>query len=205
MSTETLSDDTCESLEKIIADSKKSADGLRWLLDYARAHVAGLPKVDLSAIVTETVNSLANLQRYEGSLKLLKADSSIQLNADEAQLIELVTILAAEMFRDSNERTKLNISLCSTEDSSKVTPTASWMDGVSGARLTFARSGVGAPVEIEDGILELPTGEAPPPQIMALLRAKGIVRQHRGQIKIAESVDDSGQLLTMEIFLPVQG
>lgn len=204
MVTEELSGEVCGALEKIITDSKKSVDVLRYLLEHSRAQVAMLPPVDVGKAIEDIVTELADTAALRGALEFHGSKTALVTHADEAQLKELVVILVEEMFRDADSSTRLTITLGNTSATAADT-TGHWMAEMDGIRLTLVRDGVGAPLEIEDGMLGLPTSPDEPPEVLQLLRVKGIIRQHRGQFRVVESVGDSVRQLTLEISLPFQG
>jgi len=199
VATEPLSNECSERMEKIVVDGQRGANMIRGLLEHARHKIAAMPPVELRVPVKAALECV----KAGGTLKVDYSEGTapLQVVADPVQIIDLIVLILTEGARENDSGTRHAIELRSTAE---VSDAPTWTESEDWAMIRYTRVGAGAEVELDATIDSAPgevveTGE----HDFNLLRARGIVREHRGQLRVTEQMGDGDYTLVAEVFLPL--
>lgn len=201
--TEDVSPACAKRLEQIVEDSKRCADIVRSLLERARIEVDLLPKVDLAPVARDAAEALRAAWGQAASVEARLPVEAMPVRADAAQVGDLIAILGAQLLRGAKAGATLRLSLLPASEAGEALADSLWMEEREWALLTLERLGAGTTPDYEGGLLpEMDANLRMDEQTFEMLRVKGIVRQHRGQLHAVESVDDDGQSCIVRFFWP---
>jgi signal transduction histidine kinase len=200
--TENVSPICAKRLEQIVEDGKISADIIRSLLEYARKEVDGLSPVDLAPTIRAAVEN-AQAANFPARVVTRLPDYPFPVRSDPAQIADLVGILLKELAKETTEATTITVQFGPASEAGTAATSSLWMEEAGWVALSLTREGPGAAVDFEEGALPQLAGKAQiEPHQMDVLRARGIVRQHRGQLHASEAVDDQSKKLSIQVLWP---
>lgn len=195
--TEPVSAACIKRMEQIVDDGQGGANLVRGLLEYARKSIDSLPPADIRKTVESTV---AWLGACGASVTLEVEDKPFPARFDLGQLRDLLDLINTELRREAAEDSNYQLTLRYARPEGEA---LSWMSEENWLELKFTRVGIGGQVELDEGNLFKGGGAPVGEQSLALMRIRGIVRQHRGQIRVMEQVEDGRQVLSVEAFFPL--
>jgi len=191
-----------ESLAEIIEAADRAAGLIRQLLTFSRKQIMQPCDLDLNAVVRDMTRMLSRTLRDDISL-VVNANTSLPLIYADKGMIEQILLNLAVNARDAMpDGGRLEIETASVS----VTPGETLLhpEAVPGPAilLRVSDTGRGIPVEIQHRIFEpfFTTKEPGKGTGLGLATVHGIVRQHRGWIKL-QSAADKGT--TFRIFFPI--
>ena len=195
-----LPNEAREGLEQISADTRRAADLTRQLLLFSRRQVMQLSILDLNEVVMNLAKMLQRLIRENVKLELNLHATPLMTRADASMLDQVLMNLAVNA-RDA---------MTAAAGSASKPPKQPWMRTAARANpeaapgryvcLSVSDTGSGIPPEILPRIFEpfFTTKEAGKGTGLGLATVFGIVKQHRGWIKVDNR---PGQGVAFHIYL----
>jgi two-component system, cell cycle sensor histidine kinase and response regulator CckA len=190
-----------ESLEQIRTAAERAANLTRQLLLFSRRQVLQPRDLDLNEIVTNLSRFLQRIIGEDIRLQLHLHSAPLMTRADSGMLDQILMNLAVNA-RDAMpqggrllvETTERHVSEAEAREHADATPGAFVV-------LTVSDTGVGIPPEVLPRIFEpfFTTKEPGKGTGLGLATVFGIVKQHKGWVKVTSQVS---QGTTFEIFLP---
>ena len=191
-----------ESLAEIIEAADRAAGLIRQLLTFSRKQIMQPCDLDLNVVVRDMTRMLSRTLRDDISLAVNATTSLPLIYADKGMIEQILLNLAVNARDAMPDGGRLEIETASVS----VTPGETLLhpEAVPGPAilLRVSDTGRGIPVEIQHRIFEpfFTTKEPGKGTGLGLATVHGIVRQHRGWIKL-QSAADRGT--TFRIFFPV--
>jgi len=197
--TEPVSAACIKRMEQIVDDGQYGAQLVRSLLEYARHALDEVEPFDMREVVGDAAGKACELIDVTAPLAMEK--EPLNVRADRAQLYDLLELLMVEISRGADGGATYQIMLTRARPKSDA---LTWMNSENWAELKITRTGLGPALELEEGHLGK-NAEAAAFDLTAmnLLRVRGIIRQHRGQVRVSEEVEDGRQTYTVETFFPI--
>ncbi|MGC9024217.1 MAG: PAS domain S-box protein [Chloroflexia bacterium] len=190
-----------ELLLMICQLAERAAQTNRQILDFSRASVAERRPMDLAAFLDEGVRLLRRTlpETIEVLLKVEPGEYTVQAN--EAQLQQVLLNLATNARDAMPEGGRLEIRLSRLSLGARERPPCPEMSPGEWLCLSMADSGVGIPPEVLPHIFEpfFTTKERGRGTGLGLSQVHGIVRQHEGHIVVTSQV---GRGTTVCMYLP---
>ena len=190
-----------EGLEQILKDGQRAANLVRQLLLFSRRKEMSSHDLDLNAVISDLAKMLRRTIGEQVELRLNLPPGLPLIHAD-AGMMEQVLLNLAVNSRDampSGGALTIETAAAALDDSLKEL----FPDAVPGqyVRLRVTDTGTGIPPEILPRIFEpfFTTKEVGQGTGLGLATVFGIVKQHRGAIKVA---NQPGRGVAFEIFLP---
>lgn len=197
--TEPISEACAKRMDQIVEDGQGGANLIRSLLEYARKIIENLPATDLRDPVKNAVE--VHLAASGMNVELTQPDSPLLVRQDARQIVDMISLLFSELAREAEPGASFTLStgLANPEGNA-----LNWMNQDAWVELRAVRNGKGSAADLEEGHLQKAMTGAPPSEhALNLMRIRGIVRQHKGQLRILEEVEDTRQSFIIEIFLPL--
>lgn len=196
--TEPVSAACIKRMEQIVDDGQGGANLIRGLLEYARKAIDSLEPVDVRKTVEDCV---AWLNACGSRLALEVEEKEFPARFDLAQLWDLIDLINCEARRDASPVAEFSLLLRHAKPGGEA---LAWMSEENWLEIRLTRVGAGAPVDLDEGNLFKSGSGAPAGEhSLGLMRIRGIVRQHRGQVRTVEQVEDGRQTLSVEVYFPL--
>lgn len=197
--TEPVSAACIKRMEQIVDDGQGGANIVRSLLEYARKSIDAMTPIEAGAPVKAAAVEVGALLGIEIRMEIEERPCLARL--DPLQLRDLLYLVFYELSKDAAPDARYALSLKHAKPEGEA---LSWMAEELWLEIKMTRIGQGSQLELEEGNLfksghTVPTGE----HVMNLLRIRGIVRQHKGQVRVIEEVDDARQTESVEAFFPI--
>lgn len=197
--TEPVSEACIKRMEQIVDDGQLGANLIRSLLEHARKEVDSLEPSDIREAVRDA--ALGTAQVHGITVDLTISEEPLLSRADLSQLRDLVDIILSELMRDAAKGASYSLALAQAKQEGDA---LHWMSDEVWAMVRIERRGDGPMLDLEEGHLSLASGSMPPDDhALNLMRVRGIIRQHRGQVRSAEEVEDGRQSFIVEAFFPL--
>lgn len=198
--TEPVSAAAIKRMEQIVEDGQTGANLVRSLLEYARLSVADLPVLNLYAEVEKIFPLLSGATGKEWSFSAKGAPLASRVDA--SQLLDLLILSAQELSAEAEPGASfsLTVEIADVQGDGSLT----WLADGTWALVKLSRLGRGRHPEIDEGhLVKALTGISPDTALMNALRIRGIMRQHKGQLRVSEEVEDTRHYCAVELFLPL--
>lgn len=199
LSSEGISPAHAKNLDQIIGDARDVAEVVRSLLERGRAATDAMPPADLASVAAATFGrnlaagtAGADRVRFEGG------HSPLPVRCDPVELGRGVALLAEILMRGAPDKTTLRAAVTrAVEDEAA----PSWLRSGDWAELRLTRDGPGPDVPIEENVSLVRGGIA---SLNAdVVRVRGIVKLHRGVVRVNETVGDDVQRLEIVLAFPL--
>lgn len=196
--TEPVSAACIKRMEQIVDDGQGGANLVRSLLEYARKAIDSLEPVD----IRKSVEDCASWLNASGSkITAVIDERPLVARFDLGQLWDMIDLINGELRRDSAPEATFSLILRHAKPEGEA---LAWMSEENWLEISVTRTGAGAAVDLDEGNLFKSGNGAPAgDQALNLMRIRGIVRQHRGQVRVVEEVEDSRQSLKVETYFPL--
>lgn len=197
--TEPISEACAKRMEQIVNDGQGGANLIRGLLEHARRTIERLDPADLRVPVNRTIEDLS--ASLSCKIDISVSDHPLMARLDPYQISDLVRLIFTELMRGTGENPSFSVTVSNAKPEGDV---MNWMSEESWAELKIVRNGPGGSAELEEGHLHKSANGAPPSEnVLNLMRIRGIVRQHRGQLRTIEEIEDTRQSYCVEVFIPL--
>ncbi len=193
-------EETVENLDVILHQSRRAADLVRQILDFARQSPTQPQTLELGPFVQEVVallrRTLSEAVRWE-----LELHREVRVRFDPAQLQQLLTNLTVNADAAMPQGGTIRIALDLVELGEDDPRPFDIMEAGSWATLTVSDTGSGIPPQITERIFEpfYSTKDRSQGTGLGLAQVYGIVKQHGGFIDLDSAV---GKGTTFVIYLP---
>jgi len=197
----TLSEESKINLEQMVSESRRAVHLMRQVLDFSRQSIKQHQPIDLVATLNQIIHPWQTKVQQNIQIKLEIEPGPYLLHIDQAQIEQLVDSLITNAQEAMPDGGTITVHLSTfTLESNELTPTLKIRPG-DWVSLTITDSGHGIAPEVLPHIYE-PFYSTKTDQSQAglgLARVYGIVKQHRGQIRV-RSQQQKGTAFT--IYLP---
>ncbi len=200
VSTEPISDKCAASMEQINRDVQNGAELVKNILEHARHSIDQLPPINLGDFFTDCFASLAGTGLLAAKVVVEVSDPPVLAKADTLQMKDMLALLVEELSRGTDTALQLSaqlgpVGVTGDEDST----TSVWAGDESWVELAISCVGAGAAFNLDElKFSATGNGGSLNPGVINKLRILGIVRQHRGQVKVL----NNGDVLTVRVFWP---
>lgn len=190
-----------EMLRSIVSQGEQGAHLVGQLLDFSHQTAVQRQPVDLVPFLKEAIKSLGDILPKEIHLSLQWDREDYVVEANTAQLQQLVTNLVLNARNAMPEGGKLRLEISALQIGLNAPPPLPKMEPGRWVVLTAADTGKGMAAELAAHIFEpFFTAKQPGPSTgLGLAQVYGIVKQHRGEIAVSSRV---GEGTTFSIYLP---
>lgn len=199
LSSEGIAPSHAKNLDQIISDARDVAEVVRSLLERGRAATDAMPAADLAAVAADAFGRNRAVGTAGADRVLFEGGPSpLPVHCDPVELGRGMSLLAALLMRGAPDKTTLRASVArAVEDEAA----PSWLRSGDWAELRLIRDGPGPEVPIEENISLIRKGVA---TVNAdVVRVRGIVKLHRGVVRVSEAVGDDVQRLEIVLAFPL--